>query len=72
MPSALITRWLCYCHVPAICDSLPRHETTIVFGQTLLKSVFHTMRKQLLDKFAAEKDKMAPEKKALVLTHFPR
>lgn len=66
------TRWLCYCHVPAICDSLPRHETTIVFGQMLLKSVFHTMRKQLLDKFAAEKDKMAPEKKALVLTHFPR
>ncbi|ESO05629.1 hypothetical protein HELRODRAFT_77335 [Helobdella robusta] len=66
------TRWLCFCHVPAICDSLPRYETTIVFGQTLLKSVFHTMKKQLLDKFAAEKEKMAPEKKVLVLTHFPR
>lgn len=66
------TRWLCYCHVPAICDSLPRYETTMVFGHTLLKSVFHTMRKQLLDKFRAEKDKMAPEKRTFVLTHFPR
>lgn len=66
------TRWLCYCHVPAICDSLPRYETTMVFGHTLLKSVFHMMRKQLLDKFRAEKDKMAPEKRTFVLTHFPR
>ena len=31
-----------------------------------------TMRKQLLDKFRAEKDKMPPEKRTLVLTHFPR
>ena len=30
------------------------------------------MRKQLLGKFRAEKDKMPPEKKTLVLTHFPR
>ena len=30
------------------------------------------MRKQLLDKFRAEKDKMPPEKRTLVLTHFPR
>ncbi len=30
------------------------------------------MRKQLLGKFRAEKDKMPPEKRALVLTHFPR
>ena len=30
------------------------------------------MRKQLLDKFRAEKDKMLPEKRMLVLTHFPR
>ena len=30
------------------------------------------MRKQLLTKFRAEKDKMPNEKKALVLTHFPR
>ena len=34
--------------------------------------LFQTMRKQLLGKFRAEKDKMPPEKKTLVLTHFPR
>ncbi|XP_013421892.1 histone acetyltransferase KAT2B-like [Lingula anatina] len=64
--------WLCYCHVPAFCDSLPRYETTLIFGRTLLRSVFQTMRRQLLDKFRAEKDKMPPEKRTLVLTHFPR
>ena len=44
---------------------------SIVF-RSLLKSVFQTMRKQLLDKFRAEKDKMPAEKRTLVLTHFPR
>ena len=34
--------------------------------------MFQTMRKQLLTKFRAEKDKMNNEKKTLVLTHFPR
>ncbi|ESO96746.1 hypothetical protein LOTGIDRAFT_143660 [Lottia gigantea] len=66
------TRWLCYCHVPGLCDSLPRSETTVIFGRTLLRSVFQTMRRQLLDKFRAEKDKMPPDKRTLVLTHFPR
>ncbi|XP_069141489.1 histone acetyltransferase KAT2A-like isoform X2 [Argopecten irradians] len=66
------TRWLCYCHVPAFCDSLTRYETTLIFGRTLLRSVFQTMRRQLLDKFRAEKEKMPPEKRTLVLTHFPR
>jgi len=66
------TRWLCYCHVPAFCDSLPHYDTSLIFGRSLLKSVFQTMRKQLLDKFRAEKDKMPPEKRTLVLTHFPR
>ncbi len=65
-------RWLCYCHVPAFCDSLKHYDTTLIFGRTLLKSVFQTMRKQLMGKFTAEKDKMPPEKKTLVLTHFPR
>merc|ERR550539_447769 len=63
---------LCYCHVPAFCDSLPHFDTTLIFGRSLLKSVFQTMRKQLLDKFRAEKDKMPAEKRTLVLTHFPR
>ena len=34
------TRWLCYCHVPAFCDSLPHYDTTLIFGRSLLKSVF--------------------------------
>lgn len=34
------TRWLCYCHVPAFCDSLPHYEISLIFGKTLLKSVF--------------------------------
>ncbi|XP_060592593.1 histone acetyltransferase KAT2B-like, partial [Ruditapes philippinarum] len=66
------TRWLCYCHVPAFCDTLPRYETTLIFGRTLLQSVFQTMRRQLLEKFRAEKDRMPVEKRTLVLTHFPR
>ncbi|KAL4226662.1 Histone acetyltransferase kat2b [Mactra antiquata] len=66
------TRWLCYCHVPAFCDTLPRYETTLIFGRTLLQSVFQTMRRQLLEKFRAEKDRMPVEKRTLVLTHFPK
>jgi len=66
------TRWLCYCHVPAFCDSIPHYDTALIFGRTFLKPVFQTMRKQLLDKFRAEKDNMPTEKRTLALTHFPR
>ncbi|XP_066554513.1 histone acetyltransferase KAT2A isoform X1 [Amia ocellicauda] len=66
------TRWLCYCHVPQSCDSLPRYETTQVFGRSLLKSIFTVTRRQLLEKFRVEKDKLLPEKRTLILTHFPK
>ncbi|KAG1653006.1 Histone acetyltransferase KAT2A [Nymphon striatum] len=66
------TRWLCNCHVPTFCDSLTHYDTTVIFGKTLLRSVFVTMHRQLLDKFRADKDKMPPEKRTVVLTHFPR
>jgi len=66
------TRWLCYCHVPTFCDSLDRFETCLIFGRTLLRSVFQTMRRSILDKFRSEKDRMTAEKRTLVLTHFPR
>ncbi|KFM01284.1 Histone acetyltransferase KAT2A, partial [Aptenodytes forsteri] len=66
------TRWLCYCHVPQSCDSLPRYETTHVFGRSLLKSIFTVTRRQLLEKFRVEKDKLVPEKRTLILTHFPK
>lgn len=65
-------RWLCYCNVPQFCDSLPRYETTQVFGRTLLRSVFTVMRKQLLEQARQEKDKLPPEKRTLILTHFPK
>ncbi|KAL0992774.1 hypothetical protein UPYG_G00098220 [Umbra pygmaea] len=66
------TRWLCYCHVPQSNDSLPRSETTQVFGRSLLKSIFTVTRRQLLEKFRVEKDKLLPEKRTLILTHFPK
>lgn len=69
-PSA--ARWLCYCHVPQSNDSLPRYETTHVFGRSLLKSIFTVTRRQLLEKFRVEKDKLLPEKRTLILTHFPK
>lgn len=65
-------RWLCYCHVPQSNDSLPRYETTHVFGRNLLKSIFTVTRRQLLEKFRVEKDKLLPEKRTLILTHFPK
>lgn len=68
----LSPRWLCYCHVPQSCDSLPRYETTHVFGRSLLKSIFTVTRRQLLEKFRVEKDKLVPEKRTLILTHFPK
>ena len=65
-------RWLCYCHVPHFCDSLQRHEVTAIFGQNMLKSIFSLMKQQLLDRFAAEKEKLPPETRVMVLTYFPR
>lgn len=67
-----VCRWLCYCNVPQFCDSLPRYETTQIFGRTLLRSVFTVMRKQLLEQARQEKDKLPPEKRTLILTHFPK
>ena len=54
------------------CDSLQKYDPTAVFGRILLRSVFSVMRRQLLEKFRAEKDKMPPDKRTIVLTHFPR
>ncbi|OWR41628.1 histone acetyltransferase KAT2A like protein [Danaus plexippus plexippus] len=66
------TRWLVFCHVPAFCDSLPHYETSVVFGRTLLRAVFKSVCKQLMDKCHLERDRMPPEKRVLVLNHFPR
>ncbi|XP_046397212.1 histone acetyltransferase KAT2A isoform X1 [Ischnura elegans] len=68
----IYTRWLVFCHVPAFCDSLPHHETTLVFGRMLLRAVYRSVCRQLMDKCQSERDRMPPEKRILVLTHFPR
>ena len=65
-------RWLCFCHVPHFCDSLQKHDVTAIFGQNMLKSIFSLMKQQLLDRFAAEKEKLPPETRVMVLTYFPR
>ncbi|KAG8316337.1 Histone acetyltransferase kat2b [Homalodisca vitripennis] len=59
------TRWLVFCHVPVFCDSLPHFETTLVFGRTLLRAVFRSVRRQLMDKCHSERDRMPPEKRVL-------
>jgi len=66
------TQWLCYCHVPAFCDSLERYETAQVFGRKLLTAIFNPMHKQLLEKLNKEKERMPTEKKALIIEKFPK
>ncbi|XP_041970116.1 histone acetyltransferase KAT2A [Aricia agestis] len=65
------TRWLVFCHVPAFCDALPHFDTTLVFGRTMLRAVFKSVCRQLMDKCHLERDRMPPEKRVLVLNHFP-
>lgn len=65
-------RWLCYCRVPTFCDSLPKYELTAIFGRTLIKSIFATARRQIMEKFEADREKMPVEKRPLVLEQFPK
>ncbi|XP_076270136.1 gcn5 acetyltransferase isoform X2 [Rhynchophorus ferrugineus] len=64
-------RWLVFCYVPTFCDSLPHYETTQIFGRTLLRAVFKYVRKQILDQFHLERDKMTAERKVMLLNNFP-
>ncbi|XP_014257033.1 histone acetyltransferase KAT2A [Cimex lectularius] len=66
------TRWLVFCHVPVFCDSLTHYETTTIFGVTMLRSVFRSFKRQLVDKCHMEKDRMTPEKRVVFVTHFPK
>lgn len=58
--------------MPVFCDSLQKYDPTAVFGRVLLRSVFSVMRRQLMERFRAERDKMPADKRTIVLTHFPR
>lgn len=69
---SFLFRWVCFCHVPVFCESLAKLDATLIFGRTFLSSVFLVMRRQLMERFTAEQDKMLPEKRTLVITHFPK
>ena len=66
------TRWLCYSHVPSYCDSLPHYETCAIFGRTLFRLVFATVQRQLMERFQAEKDRLPPERRDMILNYFPK
>ncbi|KAJ8728674.1 hypothetical protein PYW07_006373 [Mythimna separata] len=51
------SRWLVFC------DSLPHYDTSLVFGRTLLRAVFKSVCRQLMDKCHSERDRMPPEKR---------
>ncbi|XP_018019022.1 histone acetyltransferase KAT2A [Hyalella azteca] len=63
-------RWLCYIYVPQICDSLPHYELCSTFGRTFLRSVFSTLRKQLMEKFRS--DRVTEDKHDLLMHKFPK
>lgn len=65
------TRWLCFCRVPRFCDSFEYHDTTEVFGRFLLRSIFPTVRRNVLESFRSDKNHMLTEKRTLVLSYFP-
>lgn len=64
-------RWLCYCHVPAFCDSLPCYDTTQIFGRKFLKNVFPSMTRQLMTRLEAEKDKLKLDGREAVFSQMP-
>lgn len=67
------TRWLVFCRLPVFFDSLPRYDTTLVFGRTLLRTVFKWICEPLMDKCRKEKDDITShEKRVLVFDHFPK
>lgn len=65
------TRWLVFCHVPAFCNSLRQFETSLVFGRTLLRTVYQYMSQQLKKKCISERDRF-PEDKRSIITQMPK
>ena len=65
-------RWLCYCHVPTYCNSLPHYETSAIFGRTFLRLIYSTVQRQLVERFQAEKDRLPPERRDMILNYFPK
>ncbi|CAG0882237.1 unnamed protein product [Darwinula stevensoni] len=62
------TRWLCFCHVPAFCDSFPRYQTTAAFGKTFLQSIFPQVKRDIIGAISGD-----PEKdKSHMAIYFPK
>lgn len=57
--------------MPMFCSSLPHYETTLVFGRTLLRAIFRSEAKKLLDRCQADKNKFKDDQKILFL-HLPK
>ncbi|CAD7002289.1 histone acetyltransferase KAT2B [Ceratitis capitata] len=60
------TRWLVFCHVPAFCNSLRHFETSLVFGRTLLRTIFKYMAEQLRNKCTSERDRFPADKRSII------
>ncbi|OXA60750.1 Histone acetyltransferase KAT2B [Folsomia candida] len=61
----LYTRWLILCHVPLMCDSLPKYDATSAFGRQFMKEIFSSVKKHLIEKFITEQDKIPQPKRDL-------
>uniref|UniRef100_A0A146KV88 histone acetyltransferase n=4 Tax=Lygus hesperus TaxID=30085 RepID=A0A146KV88_LYGHE len=66
------TRWMVFCYVPMICDSLRHFDASVVFGITMLRSVFKSLKKELMDKFHLGIERMQSEERASILPALPR
>ena len=66
--NSFIPRWLCFCHVPAFCDSFPRYQTTAAFGKTFLQSIFPQVKRDIIGAISGD-----PEKdKSHMAIYFPK
>ncbi|XP_043236674.1 histone acetyltransferase KAT2A-like [Amphibalanus amphitrite] len=66
------TRWMCYCHVPTICTSMVHWDPAAVFGRSVLRLLLRTVSARLLQKIDLDREKMAKDKRLLILAHMPR
>lgn len=61
----MYTRWLILCQAPTLCDSLPKYDVAQIFGRQFIKEIFTNVKKQILDKFRMEQEKIQPTKREL-------
>jgi histone acetyltransferase len=66
------TRWMCYCYVPSLADTLEKHDMVVIFGRSFLKLIFLMIKQELQDRFLSEKEKIPIEKRQIVWNHLPR